>query len=190
MNNKSIKTILFASLLVAMILPFSVMGIAEASVVKTTTTNLNIQSGTMMSETTYPTVDSISAPVRDGINTGLKLQWNFSVDHARQSIESRVDSNLCGQNFYVNGFYDTSYNKRGISYQFPSTINGICNVDRDLSGYVNLQLDKVEYRLQGDGNTQRTGTEYNTSFYEFFNDGYGNSGKEYVQITAYYKHIA
>ena len=187
MNNKT-KTILFASLLVAMILPFSVMGMAEASVAPTT--KLNIQSGTMMSETTYPSVDSISAPVRDGINTGLKLQWNFSVDHARNSIESRVDSNICGQNFYVNGFYDTSYNKRGISYQFPSTINGICNIDSDLRGYVNLQLDKVEYRLHGDGNSQISGTKHSTSFYEFFNDGYGNSGKEYVQITAYYKHIA
>ncbi len=172
-----------------MILPFSGMGMAEASTVKNTVVP-NIQSGTMMTETIYPSVDSISSPVKDGINTGLKLQWNFSVDHARNSIESRTDSNICGQKFFVNGFYDTKYNKRGISYQFPSTINGICNIDSDLRGYVNLQLDRVEYKLQGDGNTSKSGTEYATSWYKFFNDGYGNSGKEYVQVTAYYKHIA
>jgi len=189
MTTKNTKIVLLTGLIAAMIIPFSGIMMAEASVVRSTI-EPNIMSGTMITETIYPTADSISAPVRDGINTGLKLQWNFSVDHTRNSIESRADTNICGQKFFVNGFYDTKYNKRGLSYQFPSTINGLCNIDRDLSGYVNLQLDRVEYKLQGDGNRSKSGTESNTSWYKFFNDGFSNSGKEYVQITAYYNHIA
>ena len=179
MTYKNAKTILFAGLIAAMILPFSGMSTAEATLVEPT---LDVKISDIGTE-------SIGSPVFDGLPTGLKIKWSGTVKHDVQQIESSNAYNICGQNFYMNAFYDTKYNKRGASHQIPSQINGLCNIDADLSGYVNLVLDKVEYRLQGDGNTS---IGYNAgasaSNYKLWSNGYSNTGNEYVTITAIYMH--
>jgi hypothetical protein len=179
---KATKIIFFASLIAMMAVPFSGMQSAEATLVEP---SLSVK----LESITGATVDRIGAPVSDGLNTGLKVEWSGSVTHAASQVEYSQRQNICGQYFTMSGFYDTVYNKRGASYQIPSQINGICDIDRELSGYVELTLDRVEYRLTGDGNTTITGDAGSaTSWYQFFYDGYSNSGTEYITITAYYKH--
>lgn len=163
MTTNTTKTVLFAGLLAALIIPLTGMQEADAS---------------------------IGTPVYDGLSTGLEVTWSGSVSHANSQVSYGTYSNVCGNNFTAAGFYDNASNKRGASHAVPSQINGICNIDAELSGYVNLTLDKVVYTLTGDGNT--TILNYNmgsgSSNYKFWYDGNSNSGTEYITVKAIYKH--
>ena len=163
MTTKTFKTVLFAGLIAALIIPFAGTQQAEAA---------------------------LAVPVFDGLSTGLTVEWNGSVAHGVSQVEYGNSVNMCGQQFTASGFYDTVYNKRGASHALPSTINGICNIDAELSGYVNLTLSKVEYTLTGDGNT--TILKYNmgsgSSNYKFWYDGNSNAGTEYIKVKATYVH--
>lgn len=163
MTTKTIKTVLFAGLVAALLIPF--MGQQEAEA-------------------------SMAAPVFDGISTGLIVDWWGQVSHGVSQVETGNQVNMCGQSFTASGFYDTAYNKRGASHYVPTVINGICNIDAELSGYVNLTLDKVEYSFYGDGNTSivRHDMGNGNYNYKFFNDATSNSGYEWVNVKLTYKH--
>ncbi len=163
MTTKTIKTVLFAGLVAALLIPF--MGQQEADAV-------------------------MGVPVFDGIDTGLVVDWWGNVAHGVSQVETGNQVNMCGQSFTASGFYDTAYNKRGASHYVPSVINGICNIDADLSGYVNLRLDKVEYTLFGDGNTTIIRHDMGSGAYgyKFFTDATSNSGTEWINVKLTYKH--
>jgi len=165
MTTKTIKTVLFAGLVAALLIPF--MGQQEAEA-------------------------AMAAPIFDGISTGLVIDWWGNVNHAPGQVEYSHQVNMCGQSFTASGFYDTVYNKRGASHEVPKQINGICNIDADLSGYVNLTLEKVEYSFQGEGNTSivRYNMGNSEANYKFFNDGFGNSGSEWINVKLTYKHTS
>ena len=163
MTNTTIKTVLFAGLIAALLIPF--MGQqAEAS---------------------------LAVPIFDGVpGEGMIVTWGGIVSHGVQQIETGNTVNWCGQTFTASGFYDTAYNKRGASHYVPTVINGICNIDADLNGYVNLTLDKVEYTFFGDGNTSivRYNMGNDNVNYKFFYDATSNSGYEWVNVKLTYKH--
>ena len=165
MTTKTIKTVLFAGLVAALLIPF--MGQQEADA-------------------------AMGVPVFDGISTGLEVNWWGNVAHGVSQVETSTQVNMCGQSFTSSGFYDTAYNKRGASHYVPSVINGICNIDADLSGYVNLRLDKVEYTLFGDGNTTITRHDMGSGNYgyKFFTDGISNTGSEWINVKLTYKHTS
>ena len=105
MTTKTIKTVLFAGLVAALLIPF--MGQQEAEA-------------------------SMAAPIFDGLPTGLVVDWWGQVAHEPGQVEYGNQVNMCGQQFVASGFYDTVYNKRGASHYFPAQINGLCNIDADL----------------------------------------------------------
>lgn len=163
MTNTTIKTVLFAGLVAALLIPF--MGQQEAEA-------------------------AMAAPVFDGISTGLVVDWWGTVAHAPSQSEWGNQVNMCGQSFTASGFYDTVYNKRGASHYVPQVINGLCNIDQDISGTVNLTLQKVEYTFYGDGNTSiiRYDAGSNYANVKFFTDAVSNSGYEWINVKATYVH--
>ena len=165
MTTKTIKTVLFAGLVAALLIPF--MGQQEAEA-------------------------SMAAPIFDGIDTGLVIDWWGTVAHEPGQVEYGNQVNMCGQQFVASGFYDTVYNKRGASHYFPAQINGLCNIDADLSGYVNLTLQKVEYSFYGDGNTSIVRYDVGSSYanVKFFTDATSNSGNEWINVKATYVHTS
>lgn len=163
MTTNTTKTVLFAGLLAALIIPLA--GMQEADAV-------------------------MGNPVYDGISTGLEVTWNGSVPHSSSQNSYGTYSDVCGHSFTAAGFYDTVSNKRGASHAVPSQINGLCNIDAEISGYVNLTLEKVVYTLTGDGNTTILNYDMGSgsSNYKFWYDATSNSGTEYVTVKAIYKH--
>jgi hypothetical protein len=166
MTNTTIKTVLFAGLVAALLIPFIGQQEAEAA---------------------------IAAPIFEGApGQGITVTWGGTVAHAAGQVEYGTQTNWCGQSFTASGFYDTTYNKRGASHYVPNQINQICNIDNDASGYFNVTLDKVEYSFYGDGNTSIVRYDMGSGYanYKFFNDAISNSGYEYVIVKATYVHTS
>ena len=166
MTTKTIKTVLFAGLVAALLIPF--MGQQEAEA-------------------------SLAIPIFEGApGQGITVTWGGIVSHGVQQVESGQQVNWCGQSFTASGFYDTAYNKRGASHYVPNTINQVCNWDNDLSMHFNLILDKVEYSFYGDGNTSIVRHDMGSGAYgyKFFSDATSNSGNEYVIVKATYRHVS
>ena len=166
MTNTTIKTVLFAGLFAALLIPFMGQQEAEASMA---TPIFEVASG-----------------------QGITVTWNGEVSHSPSNWEWGTQTNWCGQSFTASGFYDTTYNKRGASHYFPDRINQTCNFDNDTAGYFNVTLDKVEYTLTGDGNTTILKYNMGNSYanYKIWNDAYSNSGIEYVTVKATYVHTS
>ncbi len=166
MTNTTIKTVLFAGLFAALLIPF--MGQQEAEA-------------------------AMAAPIFEGVEgQGITVSWSGSVAHGTGQFVYGTQTNWCGQNFTASAFYDTTYNKRGASHAFPDRINQTCNFDNDTSGYFNVTLDKVEYSFQGDGNTTIVRHDMGSADtnLKWFYDAYSNSGTEYVTVKATYVHTS
>ena len=82
------QTLLFASIMAALLIPF--VGMQEA--------------------------EALAVPVFNGGPGGLVVTWSGTVEHGTSQSEYANTANMCGESFTAAGFYDTAYNKRGASH--------------------------------------------------------------------------
>ena len=163
MTTTTIKTVLFAGLFAALLIPF--MGQQEAEA-------------------------AMSTPVFEGVDSGVIITWGGSIAHNASGAIYGHQLNLCGESFTTSGFYSNTSNQRGASHAVPAQISAVCNFDNDLSGYFELTLKKVEYTLTGDGNTTITRHDMGASSagYKMWSDGTSNTGLEYITVKYTYEH--
>ena len=182
MTTKITKIVLFA------LLPLLAIGVTTVSS-NAYAFQFGDESTITQTSTPRAQIDTIYAPVINGFNSGIVNTWDFNVPVGANSIESRNAQDICGQSSYVNGFYNSVYDKRGVSWQVPTSFNA--NYCGNLGGAGNMVLDKVEYTLSGAGDTTKSVTITNSadSHYKFYTDATANSGTMHVQIKVFYKHV-
>ena len=93
----------------------------------------------------------------------------------------------CSERLYITGSYIPGSDVQAVSWQLPTTIDGMCGLPFYQS-YTNFALDSVDWRIQGpNGQSDGTVTSNMGGNGAIISGQTANSGTNYVTVTAHYQ---